>query len=226
MNIKITKEEADFILKNHKLSQHLMGSRLYGTHKEDSDTDYLIMYDSFHKSSDLYYPNYHQFQYDDVENNTQYVFTSDSQFYKNLFSGDSTINADIIMFSTLYGSESDRLNILRTYNIIKAYIGFAKRDLKSFKQNKGKNKLFHAARGLYCAEELILNRLPKKEYLSILNVFNFDELGMQEVRLRYQCNELFEQNDLTMYPKLPLVEPVNNLEKLITEANNIREFKY
>jgi hypothetical protein len=40
------------------------------------------------------------------------------------------------------------------------------------------------------------------------------------------CNSLFEVGDLTMFPKNPITEPVNKLERKIIDANNIKEFKY
>ena len=151
MNIKINKEEADYIFSlNNK--QYIFGSKLYGTSNDDSDTDILVIYESFHKERDVFYPNYHQFQYDDLENNKQYVFTSKEMFYKNLLSGDSTINSDIVLFNDNFIDIKDKLNICRTYKVIKAYIGFANRDIKNI--NKGKNKHFHIERSLYSAEKL------------------------------------------------------------------------
>lgn len=221
MNIKINKEQAEYIF-SREIARHTIGSKLYGTYNEESDTDILIIYDSFH-DSDLYYPNYHQFQYD--ADNIQYIFTTERHFWQNLFSGDSIINADII----LSGDDdflNNKLNVLRTYNVIKSFIGFAKRDIKSFEQGKGKNKIFHANRCLYCAEKLLNNELPILEILPKLETLDIQQLKEKEQKLRAICNKQFEDNLLTKYPKKPIINPINKLEEMLIEANNIKEFKY
>lgn len=227
MNIKITKKEFESFINNEViLYKGIIGSRLYKTNKDDSDFDILIMYEKEFKS-DILYPNYHQFQYDDVENNTQYMLISKRHFFKNLFSGDATINADIIMFDSYpLTSKSDILNTVRTYNIIKAYIGFAKRDIKDYLNKRGKNKMFHIERGLYCAEELLNGRLPDINKLKEFGNGDINELKEKEDILRKKCNEMFDNGELTMYPKNSIIEPENDLERRLIEANNIKEFKY
>jgi hypothetical protein len=224
MNIKITKEEFDYIKDNATVVfEVIMGSRMYGTAKETSDTDILMVCkDMFY--SDLYYPNYHQLQYDDVENNTQYVICTERQFYKNLFSGDATINADVVLYHFNWSDER-KLNTLRTFNIIKAFIGFAKRDLKQI--DKGKNKLFHIERGLYCAKMLIGNKLPNVEIIKTMGTCT-DIVALKKLEeiLRKRCNDLFDKGELTMFPKKPVIDPINSIEAKIIEANNIKEFKY
>jgi len=227
MNIKITKEEFDYIRDNATfVFDVVMGSRMYGTAKEGSDTDRLTVYKELF-ASDLYYPNYHQLQYDDVENNIQYILSTDRQFYKNLFSGDSSINADVVLYHFGSITDEEKLNVLRTFNIIKGYIGFAKRDLKQI--NKGKNKDFHIMRGLYCASELLDNRLPDIDVIkSFADESEHDCVmsKMVEEILRKKCNDMFDKGELTMFPKKPIFEIPNSLELKIVEANNIKEFKY
>lgn len=227
MNIKITKDEFEFIKNNTTIfNEWVVGSKLYGTYSEDSDTDVLMVYESFFKS-DLYYPNYHQLQYDDIENNTQYIISTMNQFYKNLFSGDSTINADVILYYFKHLSDDEKLNTLRTFNIIKSFIGFAKRDLKNI--DKGKNKLFHIERSLYFAHELLMNRLPDKDVIKSFSTSSGSDivrLRNAESELRKICNNMFDKGELTMYPKEPIISTSNSLESKIIEANNIKEFKY
>jgi predicted nucleotidyltransferase len=225
MNIKITKEQAKFIM-NHKEEQFIVGSHMYGTNTDKSDVDFLIIYNSFHENLDLFYPNYHQFQWDNIDNNSQYIFTSSKQFWKNLFSGDATINADVIMFVNKYYTNKEKLNILRTYNIIKAFIGFAKRDMKNLQKDQGKNKLFHIERGLYCAEKLMNNELPQLSDIQNMNNKNIEQLKQKEAELRIKSNQMLDSGELTLFPKNPVIEPVNDLEKLLIESNNIKEFKY
>lgn len=223
MNIKINTAQARFILDGYALRTYTVGSHLYGVQGPASDVDYLVLYRSFHETADLHYPNYHQFQWDDTEHNAQYLFSSERQFWKNLYSGDSTINADVVLFAEGAYSEVQKLNITRTFNIIKAFLGFAKRDLKLL--NKGKNKLFHINRGLYCAQCLLENRLP------LLSAFGFTETSTQllanrEAELRARCNTLLETDELSLFPKVPVVKAGNELEALLIEANNTKEFRY
>lgn len=223
MNIKITEQEAEFLF-DRETTRHLIGSHLYGTATDKSDTDYLVCYD-YEFYSNKYYPNFHQFQLD--RDNIQFIFTSEYQFWKNLYSGDSTINADVVMFSDIFGiSDKDKLLVLRTYKIIKAFIGFAKRDLKQAKGNLYYKKFAHAQRGLYCAEKLLNNEIPKvKEWLNITTTIK--ELTEKEIELRRKCNELFEKKELTLYSiDTKLITPENSLEQKMIEANNIIEFKY
>jgi predicted nucleotidyltransferase len=229
MNIKISKEEHEY-LNEHLIESFVIGSHLYGTQNENSDMDVLCIYDNEHLMSISpeicnYLPNYHQFQYDDTENNKQYIWTSKEQFFKNLFSGDSTINADVIMF---YESLHNRLQICRTYKVIKAFIGFANRDLKDIKK---KNKLFHAHRSLYCASMLLRNELPTLEDIKHIAEQPYDVAFLREwnKNLRELCNELYEKGHLEMYciPAMPKsLTPQNKLLNSLVYANNTKEFKY
>jgi hypothetical protein len=225
MNVKINLEEY-LLLDGLIIETHLIGSRLYNTHTEDSDTDVLVIYNSY-GDSDIYYPNNHQLQYDDHEDNTQYIYTTRRQFYANLFSGDSTINADVIMFSSDDLTDSEKLNIVRTYNIIKSFIGLAKRDLRFIK--RGKSKLFHVLRGLYCAESLMDNKLPDLSEITkmgSITEYHIPTLVTKVDGLRGRMNHLFESGELTMYPKESIIEVRNSLEEKIIGSNNTKEFKY
>ena len=223
MNIKITTEEY-LVLNQYVENSFIIGSRLYGNNSENSDTDILNIIKPIFES-DKYLPNFHQFQYDDLLNNKQEMFLTRERFFKNLFSGDSTINADIIMFTDFDDlKESEKLNYCRTYNIIKSFLGFAKRDLNNI--NNGKNKRFHAARSIYCAEELINNRLPKIEELKKYIDLTIHELLSKCAELRVETNSLFNKKELTPFPKELFIKPANSLEQKLIESNNILEFKY
>lgn len=241
MNIKISKEEFDELnsIVGDKSTHYMIGSKLYGTNGENSDTDILVMFDDDYPL-DICFPNKHQLQYDDVNNNIQYIITSNRQFYQNLFSGDSTINFDVVLYHFTWLTNNEKLNWLRTYNIIKSFIGLAKRDIKFVK--KKKSELFHVERGLYCAEELINNRLPDINHIKFLGTEKIyddiskalDELTEKEAKLRCACNHLFEIKELTMFPKdLDMMlngalgnRDVYSWQRKIVEANNILEFRY
>ena len=230
MNIKIDKDDFDFLCR-HKLIEIPFGSHLYGTNTPESDRDILIMYDYEFGVANCY-PNHHLLQYDSVENNTQYLFATSTQIMHNMLSGDSTIFADVAMFSKTQTLEQEAvLNLVRTYNIIKAYIGFAKRDIKQIK--KGKNKKFHILRGLYTAEWLMDNKLPDLAIIrnlfvriTTMNDFSVDDAIAKESDLRKRCNEMFEKDELTMFPKNNIAVVDSSLEQKIIDAQNIKMFKY
>jgi hypothetical protein len=70
------------------------------------------------------------------------------------------------------------------------------------------------------------NELPKLSLFTTFGDKEISELKAKEQELRTRCNDMFDKGELTMYPKKPIIKPINELEKKIIEANNIREFKY
>lgn len=133
MNIKITKSEHNRLLK-HQVHEYIIGSHLYKTNDNNSDKDLVCIYDDFLlKNAALHlnaFPNIHSFQYDDMDNNVQYIWMSSAQFWQNQRSGEVTINSDIVMF---YPAFKNALALCQTYKVIRAYLGYAKRDLKQIK---------------------------------------------------------------------------------------------
>src|SRR5690349_1612107 len=123
MNIKITKEQHER-LNTSRYIQYEFGSRLFGTNREDSDYDYMRVYDYDSVFGEKYkgYPNIHSFQYDSAETNSQYIWVTQEQFYTNLMSGDGTIHSDILLFSKESEKIGDQvLKMCRTFKIIRAY---------------------------------------------------------------------------------------------------------
>jgi len=220
MNIRITKSEHLF-LQTQLTHTIKIGSHLYGTNNENSDVDFLCIY----KTSDIELysglPNFHQFQYKDKESNIDWNYCSELQFWKNLNSGDSTINADIILFTNLF---PNKLDLCRTYKIIKAYLGFSKRDLKDVKKENNR-KIIHAARSLYCAESLINNSLPDISFIQNIYIkpLSLDELKQKENDLRQEANRLYEGNFLANYY---IADCKNELWQKLLNSNNTKEFRY
>ena len=112
------------------------------------------------------------------------------------------------------------LNYCRTQNIIKGYLGVAKRDLK-LHGNKEK-KRFHAYRSLLMAEMLMDNKLPTVQ--DIINLKSTilptrEELLASEKELR---DKLLKLN----LPRYPIIPQFDTLLTKFYDSNNINEFKY
>lgn len=224
MNVKITKEQHERLCKSEYL-EYEFGSRLFGTNRKDSDYDYMRIYkyNSVFKPVVKGLPSIHSFQYDDVENSSQYIWVTEEQFWANLMSGDGTIHSDILLFSKdskLFNNKV--MEMCRTYKIIRAYLGVVERDLKLHKTG---NKLFHANRGLYIAECLINNKLPKKEIIQELaKNLESKEAVLEKTKInRKIASKMYENRELENY-YIPDTE--DDLLNIMLQANNIREFKY
>ena len=225
MNIKISKEQ-HIKLCSYNYSEYIFGSQLHGIANEDSDFDYVrVISDDFYNNFTTlakYLPNIHSFQYDDVENNSQYVWMTEKQFHHNLFSGDGNMIADIVILS---GEWNDVLFLTRTYKIIKGYLGVTKRDLKLHGTNT--KKQFHALRSLYMAKTLMENKLPTVDDIIKLkengNDLNKDVLWNEEQELRNKLNDMLNNGEIDLYPRF---DEKDDLVLTMINSNNIREFKY
>lgn len=221
MNIKIKKEHHERLCEQSYI-EYVFGSRLFGTNTKDSDYDYIRVYEYENMfPAKTYLPNIHSFQYDDIKNNSQYIWMTKEQFFHGLYSGDGTMQSDILMFGG-HWSKDIALNTCRTYKVIKAYLGVAKRDLRLHNTD---NKLFHANRSYHIANSLVDNVLPKKEDIIKLknNLLSKDNLLPLINKLRVKVNVMYEQQMLENY-FVPSVG--DDLLQIMLDANNTREFRY
>lgn len=220
MNIIINRSEHDYLQKR-VLHSFVIGSHLYGTNTLNSDLDYLCLYTTSDTELHSGLPNFHQFQYKDTKNKIDWNYCSELQFWKNLQSGDATINTDIILFTDF---KENKLEICRTYKIIRAYLGFAKRDLKQLNKDRIK-KMIHAERSLYCAEKLIDNKMPVLEDIQSIykDQKTKEELICKEALLRNQVNVLYESGEIQNYY---IKNCETTLWQKLLDSNNTREFRY
>lgn len=230
MNEKINKNNFDKLI-DFELNRYIFGSRLHRSHNENSDYDYVIilddsLYDKFNTKA-KYLPNIHSYQFDDTENNTQYVLMTETQFYRNFFSGDGNMLADIVLLNKSHPDYKNRLFLTRTYKIIKAYLGVAKRDLRLHRNIK--KKRFHALRSLYMAEKLINNEYPCIREIKYMSDFrektdiNADELDKKQDSLRSTLNKMLDKNEITLYPGF---EEKDEEIQIMVSCNNKKQFKY
>lgn len=220
MNIIINHEEHE-LLQSMQVACFTIGSRLYGTAREDSDTDYLCLYETSSVELHSGLPNVHQFQYKDTITGTDWNYCSELQFWKNLHSGEATIHADIILFTDF---ADNKLELCHTYKIIKAYLGFARRDIKEAEKGNHK-KALHAARGLYCAASLLENRLPSLTDIQLLyrQEHHKNTLMEQEQTLRQMASQQYDAGTLQNYY---IKDCGHVLWQKMLQSNNTKEFRY
>jgi hypothetical protein len=224
MNVKITKENHNSLC-NMSYKEYLFGSQLHGISNNESDKDYIrVISDDFYNNLPkiaTYLPNIHSWQYDDVTNNTQYVWMTERQFYNNLFSGDGNMIADVVILS---GEFDNVLYLTRTYKIIKGYLGVAKRDLKL--HGNQEKKRFHAYRSIMMAEILIDGKLPTVNDIVNLKSKELptkDFLMNKEKEVRKILNNMLDNQEIDLYPSF---KSNNELAQTMLNSNNIKEFKY
>ena len=195
MNIHFTDKQLFNELKNATIAKVVVGSHLYGTNNENSDTDVLHIYATSQQELNTVFTTNHQLQY--KENNTDYLFVSLHSFIKNILNGDSTINFEVIQSGQLQNTQLQWLNDFKndfiTYTIIKSYIGLVKRDLKFFYKAKTqyqKNKQQeHIIRGLL----YVNNMLYSNWSFSASNDMLKHKLKHNEFSIEYcknHCDEL------------------------------------
>lgn len=160
MNIHINEEDYKKLLKT-VIVKITVGSQLYGLSNETSDTDVMYICGNFEDNHHSLVKLHHQYQY--KENNIDHLFVDIQTYMNNLLKGDSTINFEAIYSDSLRNSELSFLYDNRfwfyNYQLIKSYLGFAKRDLKLYKKDRNNyKKLFHAQRGYMTAETLYFKR--------------------------------------------------------------------
>jgi len=237
MNIDITRQEHEELEKHFPKKEFIFGSKLYGTDGPDSDTDILrIIQEPGHWRSFINsYPNIHQLKYTDKENKIDYIYTTSNQFLRNQRSGDSIINSELIMFSPAINyTERERLERVRTYKVLKAFLGFAKRDIRN-------GKFWHADRCLSIVDKILFrNELPDLvgDIRQSYDLFkDADKLPKQseerrkkleylkehQKALRNSLNLKFEKDEIKMYF---VPEVGDSILQKILDSNNTKEFRY
>lgn len=173
MNIKILKP-----IPNHLIDySFLFGSRTYGTHREDSDYDYLsiVSYDS----GDMV------LQY--KSDRTDTIYTDWKHFHKNIETGASTVNFEVLHTNKYYEIFHDHNDeyLLKYYTtkMAKAYLGYAKRDLEF------PDRIFHVNRCLYMADKIM-----KKEIICLLDIADIkieNDIEVLRSQIKQKREELF-----------------------------------
>lgn len=211
MNIHLSDNELITSYKNSILCEFLVGSHLYGTNTESSDKDYLCIYVPSLNEINSFTNTHHQFQI--KENGCDYILTNIQSFIRNLLNGDATINFELIHSESILNSPISFFyevkDKFRTYNIIKAYLGFAKRDLNSYQHHK---QLKHGIRSYFAAKKLLnftYSNIPDDFLLSLYSEIDNNDYSsnfklansyLTKVNeLRKSLNALHNNNEIVKY---------------------------
>ena len=201
----------------------------------NSDTDYLSIYLD---PTFSFYWEHHQLQY--KGDNTDYNFVELRNFVRNILTGDSTINLEVLFSNqidnnSILGFLNDFKYDFINYNIIKSYLGQAKRDLKTFKSKRNFKKLAHSFRGFIFAYQLFYEKdldvkmdthylygviSDKDVYLGLLNGEEFSvNLKTLISDLRVEVTTAFEKGKLHKMMSVRRLKELDNYVKEVYEKN-------
>lgn len=210
MNIHFADEKLFNDLMQSAIFQTEIGSGMYNLKTETSDTDILVIYLDGIINTNSIIRTHHQLQY--IKNNsdgtsTDYIFTSLTQFLNNILSGDSTINYEVLK-SDIFKNHSkefkflSELDVFNNVNVVKSYLGMAKRDLKILKGNFSTKKLYHIYRGILFAEAVLNSK-------NIFDALKENYSKLKEIR----------EKDISFYAESHLI----GLNIITMKMNNLRE---
>lgn len=156
MNIHVEDDNIKKLLFDSELIRIPFGSKVYGLDNEYSDDDYISIYAESSQDANSFLWEHHNFQI--KEDNVDYVFTSLTNFIRNLLNGDMSGNFESIYLNTIRDSNLsylyDNREQFHSYSNIRSFLGYAKRDLKHALGND--KRLCHAYR-CYLSAFKILN---------------------------------------------------------------------
>ena len=246
MNIHFKDKNYFEILKSAALLKIEVGSSMYSLNDEYSDVDYLYILPNSEFDEYSLINSHHQLQF--KEDNIDHNFTNIRNFLNNSLKGESSINFECINSDKLKGTCLEFLynnkSCFNNYNIIRGYLGFARRDFKFYfresTERDRKKKLIHIWRGYFFAKSLLNNdfSLINKELLekaSEIRSIKFDMNRTKELDnsarsamllisgLRDELNNLLNSKSIT---KIMNVSNQTSLNCCLKDLYNSDEYKY
>ena len=178
MNIKILEPIKEELV----IATFPFGSRVYGTHRADSDRDYVKLLK--HNTGDLV------LQYKNIDND--YIYIGNKEFFESIINGKSTINFETLHtteFSNHFKGFKPAAIDFYTIKMARAYIGLAKRDIEY------PERLFHVNRCIWMAEKIM-----KKELIVLSDVANIplrENIGELKKEIKEYRNFLIQNVNIT-----------------------------
>ena len=190
MNIHFNNKKLFASLNAQTIAKIKVGSHMYGLNNTSSDEDFLSIYSEPKSNRNSFMWEHHQLQY--KENNVDYNFTNLQTFIRNALTGDATINFEVLFSDGLIQTDLQWLYSFRNhfinYNIIKSYLGLAKRDLKYWKKDTSNmrnhtsetnKKLSHFVRGIIFANMLIKGSFT----MDLINTKTYSKFNYSDLEL-------------------------------------------
>lgn len=242
MNIHFKDKELLKQLQNNSICKLKVGSKMYGTDDKNSDTDFLSIYLDCNCS---YYWGHHQLQF--KGENIDYNFTELRGFIRNLLTGDATINMEVIFSNQLENTELEFLLDFKddfiNYNILRSYLGMARRDLKRYNSTNDFKKLAHSMRGYIFAYQLFYNKsldvkmntniyfediTDKELYIKIKNGFKIPKSYLEKriSDLRNEINLAFEKGNLRRKMEVKRLRELDDALKSFYKTKEIKSIEY
>lgn len=173
MNIHFTDKVLFEKLKKATIAKVIVGSHLYGTQTEVSDTDFLYIYATSENELKSFVQVNHQLQY--KEDGIDHNFVSLHSFIRNSLNGDSTINFEVIQSGILSNTSlrwlDESKDFFKTYTITRSYLGLSRRDVKHFgkytEEYEKRKRFGHIIRGYLYSKALVEHN------------FDFNELNIE-----------------------------------------------
>lgn len=177
-------------LKNNSIARVTVGSHMYGLDTRNSDLDILYIYLEDENTNHSFLWDHNQLQF--KQQGTDLNFVSLQSFIRNALTGDSTINFETIFSDELKDTKLHWLwehrDRFMNYNIIRAYLGFARRDLKNWNKDSKKGnksnpstnkKLSHFVRGIIFASNIV----DKSFDLDLTNSVSMESIAKNDYEL-------------------------------------------
>jgi len=226
MNIHFTNKELFNNLKHSTIHSQLVGSHLYDLNDENSDTDKLLVYvDTFDNYLSVNW-SHHQLQYISKDERTDYNFCDVKLFVRNILTGDSTVSFETLWTEDFSHSDLSWMLHFRedfiNYNIIKSYLGLAKRDLKIARKltsnftkehidANARKRIVHVVRGITFAKKLMNDEFELVHHNKLLKSIKSGEMDF----LLKEITDNVENEMNTLRSKLQSLHDNKQIELLM-----------
>ncbi len=173
MNLKLKEPIPENLIIKH----YLVGSRLYGTHTDISDYDFVTFISKETGDFTLQYTD------DDCWFHVDHIYVNINSFWRQLDNGANTLFFELLHTSEFQDdfneyipiiliNEKPELNIMWWYTpeMARAYLGLAKRDLDY------PDRIHHVNRCIWMA-----NKIMKKELIDLDEIKNIEQISNKEI---------------------------------------------
>lgn len=222
MNIHLDDDNILNVMRDSTIATFEFGSKIYGLENSDSDIDdiAIVAHNDFFANTFLW--EHHTLQSVSEERDT--IFTNMQLLVRNLMTGDSTCYFETLHTNQCAGTVleflSDRREWFYNFATIRAFLGYARRDIKHAKDN-GK-RFSHALRCYYSAKMLF------EDHYYTNYLYDYDKSAYSLVKALKNDTHNMSNRDLGVEIK-KVRDDIDSLRKQVSESfnsNNRRYYRY